>query len=279
MCNPNPNEIGWIRLYRKMTEWRWYGLPNMMAVFIHLLLTANHKDGYSFGVEIKRGQVMTSEDGIMRSIKIKRGALRVCLKKLEETGEIIRSTTNKYSIITICNYDSYQSATESNNQQIAIEQPADEHQPDIKPTSEEHQPATNKNNKNKKNDKNEENERKEESITLQKAKEDFEIFRKAYPGKKRGLDTEFANFKKKHRDWQKVLPLLLPAAQGYAEQTRGKPKEYIKHLQTWINNRCWEIEYSNDNSEQSNGRNQTYRQNGISSAGYGLQMPDGTEYH
>lgn len=90
MCNPNPNEIGWIRLYRKMTEWRWYGLPNMMAVFIHLLLTANHKDGYSFGVEIKRGQVMTSEDGIMRSIKIKRGALRVCLKKLEETGEIIR---------------------------------------------------------------------------------------------------------------------------------------------------------------------------------------------
>lgn len=74
MCTPNQIvDVGWIRLYRKMTEWHWYGLPNMMAVFIHLLLTANHKDGYSFGVEIKRGQVLTSEDGIMRSIRIKRG--------------------------------------------------------------------------------------------------------------------------------------------------------------------------------------------------------------
>lgn len=273
MCNPNPNEIGWIRLYRKMTEWRWYGLPNIMAIFIHLLLTANHKDGYSFGVEIKRGQVMTSEEGIMRSIKIKRGALRVCLRKLEETGEIIRDTTNKYSIITICNYDSYQSTTESNSQQNTIKQSTDKHQPDISPASEEHQPATNKNNKNKKNDKNE----KEESITHQKAKEDFELFRKLYPGKKRGLDTEFANFKKKHGDWQAVLPLLLPAAQSYVEQTRGKPKEYIKHLQTWINNRCWEIEYGNDNSRQSNGRNQTYRQNGISQAEYGIEVPRGPE--
>lgn len=275
MCNTNQTELGWIRLYRKMTEWRWYGLPNMMAVFIHLLLTANHKDGYSFGVEIKRGQVLTSEDGIMRSIRIKRGALRGCLEKLELSGEIIRNSTNRYSLITVCNYDSYQGGIESNNQQTDIYQPSTIQQDNIQHTSGEHPTATNNKNKKKKNDKNERKEEDEkESITLQTAKEIFDEFRKAYPGKKRGLDTEFMNFKKKHKDWQSVITILLPAALAYAEQTKNTPKEYIKHLQTWINQRCWETEY-----DTSDDRNRTYRQNGISQAGYGLRMPDGTEYH
>ena len=41
-------------------------------------------------------------------------------------------------------------------------------------------------------------EEEKESKTLQKAKEDFDAFRKAYPGTKRGLTTEFENFKRKH---------------------------------------------------------------------------------
>lgn len=278
MCNSNSNELGWIRLYRKMTEWRWYGLPNMMAVFIHLLLTANHRDGYSFGVEIKRGQVLTSEDGIMRSIRIKRGALRVCLKKLEETGEIVRSVTNKYSIITICNYDSYQSNADVNSQQIAIEPSTSEQQTEIEQTADEHQSATNKNNKNIKNETNEK--RKEDgNASLQKAKEEFEAFRKVYPGRKRGLDTEFANFRKKHKDWREVLPLLLPAAQAYAEQARGTSQKYIKHLQTWINNRAWETDYELSPIQRADEINRTYQRHGISPAGYGCKAADGTEYH
>lgn len=277
MRNPNPNDFGWIRLYRKMTEWQWYGVPNMMAVFIHLLLMANHNDDSYRGIEVKRGQVLTSEDCIMRSIQIKRGALRVCLKRLEKTGEIIRKSTNKYSIITLCNYDYYQNATEYNNLQKTNKQTTSNHQTDKESTAYVHQPIAD--NIDKDNTKMKGiSEKKDDGMTLQKAKTDFEVFRKAYPGKKRGLNTEFANFKTKHRDWREVIPLLLHAAQVYTEHTRGKPK-YIKHLQTWINNRCWEIEYSNDNLKQSNGRNQTYRQNGISSTGYGVQTPDGTEYH
>lgn len=142
MCNPNQTmDMGWIRLHRKMTDWRYYGLPNMMAVFIHLLLTANHKDGYSFGVEIKRGQVLTSEDGIMRSIRIKRGALRGCLSKLEKSGEIIRNATNHYSLITICNYDSYQGGMENDDQQTDIKQPSNEQQ-DNKDVNEDNGKAT-----------------------------------------------------------------------------------------------------------------------------------------
>ena len=75
----------------------------------------------------------------------------------------------------------------------------------------------------------------------------FETFRKAYKGTKRGLNTEFTNFKKKHKDWREVLPLLLPAYQHQQElREQGKatgcfvPQE--KNLQTYLNQRCWEEE-------------------------------------
>ena len=285
MSNPSQSEIGWIRLYRKMTEWRWYGVPNMMAVFIHLLLTANHKDGYCYGFEVKRGQVLTSQAKIMERIDIKRGALRECLDKLVASGEIVIVTTNKHSLITICNYDSYQGGEESYNQQTASQQPTNRHQAEPQTIPQTDTPtATNNNNKNKKNGKNEKNEKMEEegkeSLTLQKAKDDFDVFRKAYPGSKRGLGTEFENFRRKHKDWREVLPLLLPAAKAYAEQTRtrGTPKEYIKHLQTWINNRCWETEYQPENNS-NNGNIRPYQSNGISSAGKGLMLPNGDEIH
>ena len=36
----------------------------------------------------------------------------------------------------------------------------------------------------------------------------FENFRNFYPGKKRGLSTEYENYKKKHPDWQPIILLL-----------------------------------------------------------------------
>ena len=35
---------GWIKLYRKITEWEWYTVPSMAHLFIHLLFLANQKD-------------------------------------------------------------------------------------------------------------------------------------------------------------------------------------------------------------------------------------------
>ena len=75
----------------------------------------------------------------------------------------------------------------------------------------------------------------------------FEEFRKCYPGVKRGLSTEFENFKKKHSDWATVLPTLsaLLEIQKKIRQTKANNSEFVpewKNLQTWINQRCWEEE-------------------------------------
>jgi len=75
----------------------------------------------------------------------------------------------------------------------------------------------------------------------------FEVFRKSYPGSTRGLDTEFENLKKKHKDWRVIVPLLSEklryqiSAREEKKQAGGFIPEW-KNLQTWINQRCWEEE-------------------------------------
>jgi hypothetical protein len=85
-----------------------------------------------------------------------------------------------------------------------------------------------------------------EMNTNMNTKDFFEIFRKEYKGSKKGLETEYKNFKK-HNDYKEVLPLLLPALEN---QIKWKKIELEidnftaqwKNLQTWVNQRCWEDE-------------------------------------
>ncbi len=81
----------------------------------------------------------------------------------------------------------------------------------------------------------------------------FDEFRKLYPGTKRGLQTEFKNFVKKHKDWRDILPLLKQRLeyQIQARRVRAERKLFVpewKNLQTWINQRCWEDKINIDSS-------------------------------
>lgn len=75
----------------------------------------------------------------------------------------------------------------------------------------------------------------------------FDEFRRAYRGTKRGLRTEFENFRKKHKDWRDVLVHLLADYQRQvqvldANKAAGAFVPQPKNLQTYINQRCWEEE-------------------------------------
>lgn len=75
----------------------------------------------------------------------------------------------------------------------------------------------------------------------------FDNFRKQYPGTKLGNETEFSNFKKKHKDFLAVIPNLETAIKNqikHKEQlkSQGKFVPEWKNLSTWINQRCWEEE-------------------------------------
>jgi DNA-binding transcriptional regulator YhcF (GntR family) len=108
---------GWIKLHRKFLDWEWFKVDDMVKLFIYLLIAANFEEKKWRGITIKRGQILTGINSLNEATKISHQTLRTCLKRLENTGEITSKSTNKYTIITICNYDSYQELKDATNKQ------------------------------------------------------------------------------------------------------------------------------------------------------------------
>jgi hypothetical protein len=122
----------------------------MVHLFIYLLLNANHEDGNWRGIVIKRGQILTGLNSLNKNTGITIRTLRTCLDRLQNTKEIDRQTTNKYSLITICNYESYQCNGLSSDKQSDKRVTSNRQATDKQPT-------TNNNNKEEKELKNENN--------------------------------------------------------------------------------------------------------------------------
>jgi hypothetical protein len=112
---------GWIKIFRELLQWEWFEKAEMVQLFIYLLLKVNCEDKQWQGIVIKRGQVVTSNSTIRRELKLSEQQIRTCIKRLISTGEITCQSTNRYIIITICNYDKYQEnkmyINEQNNEQ------------------------------------------------------------------------------------------------------------------------------------------------------------------
>lgn len=108
---------GWVTLHRKFLQWEWFDKPEMVQLFIWLLLNANYADKKWQGKVIKRGQLLTTTPKIMEALRFTERQTRTCISRLKSTGEVSVKTTNKYSIITICNYDRYQVDNFSNDGQ------------------------------------------------------------------------------------------------------------------------------------------------------------------
>ena len=98
---------GWIKSHRRFQKWEWYSTPNMFHLFHHLLYNASHKDCKWKGIDLKRGQAITGLNSLHKNTGISVRSLRTCINRLKSTGEITVKTTNRHSIITICNYDLY----------------------------------------------------------------------------------------------------------------------------------------------------------------------------
>lgn len=108
---------GWLKIFRKLTEWEWYNHSEMVHLFIHLLLKASPTDKVWQGIKIGRGQLITGRQKLCADTGISERTIRTCLARLVSSGEISIKTTNKYSVITICKYADYQRQEEQTDQQ------------------------------------------------------------------------------------------------------------------------------------------------------------------
>jgi transcriptional regulator with PAS, ATPase and Fis domain len=99
---------GYIKLHRRIMDWEWYKDSNTKNIFIHLLLNACYDSCRFMGQSVDRGEYITSLSRISNDLNIPIRQVRTSIKRLKQTGEIDTLTTNKYTKVTICNYESYQ---------------------------------------------------------------------------------------------------------------------------------------------------------------------------
>ena len=99
---------GFITLHRKLLDWEWYNDINTKTLFIHCLLKANWEEKKWKGILIERGTFITSFQCLSEETNLSVKQVRLCISKLENTKEIVKKGTNKYTLLTIVKYDEYQ---------------------------------------------------------------------------------------------------------------------------------------------------------------------------
>ena len=107
---------GWIKIYRSLLYWEWADVPEMVALWVRLIIRATHEDSQWHGVTISRGQLVTTTTKLAAESGLSPQQVRTCLDRLKASNQINTQTTNKYTIITICKYEAYQE-TETTEQQ------------------------------------------------------------------------------------------------------------------------------------------------------------------
>lgn len=101
-------DITWIKIYRKFLKWEWYDDINACRLFIHILLKANYKDQKWHGEMVKRGSFVTSYQHLSKETGLTIKKTRIALTKLIETGEVAKLSTSQFTVISVNNYDKYQ---------------------------------------------------------------------------------------------------------------------------------------------------------------------------
>lgn len=114
------DRVGYIKLHRRMLDWEWKTKPLTLALFIHLLKSASYRENNWRGISLNKGQLVTGRRKLSDETGLSERQIRTALNHLKSTNEVTIKATKEYSIITIVNWDLYQSS----DQQTANERPS-----------------------------------------------------------------------------------------------------------------------------------------------------------
>lgn len=213
-----------IKLHRKMVDWERYTDHKVMILFLHLLLTVNHKDKKWRWNIIPKWSTIKTLATLSEELGLSVMSIRTCIKKLKSTWELTQSKIGRYGLITIVKYGEYQDINTNINTEVT-----------------QYQHDTNTEVTPNNNDKNIKNEKNKEKIY----KKDFLEFRDKYPVKKwKAKAYEAWNKKKSKPDIQTIAQKIQDMMDEY--EYKNRLKEFVaeyKHPTTWINQECRDDEY------------------------------------
>ncbi len=127
---------GFVKLYRKTLESSIFENPNLFKTFMWCLMKATYKDRKTMvglqEVKLSRGQFVTGRKAASVELNFKEASAWKYLKTLEKMQVISLKSNNKFTIVTIDNWEDYQAETEMSNNKVT----ADEQQNNNKITTE-----------------------------------------------------------------------------------------------------------------------------------------------
>lgn len=109
---------GWIKLHRSLSEhWLWdFKSPEKAMAWVDLLMMARHSEGQIMlkgrVVKLGRSQIGVSQISLQKRWKWSQNKVKRFLKLLENEGMCNLETNDLTTIITICNFDSYQAGSQ-----------------------------------------------------------------------------------------------------------------------------------------------------------------------
>jgi len=116
---------GYIKYWRKIKEWSWYKDSNTKSLFLHLVAEANHKPFTFMGHSVERGQIACGRRQLSIDTGLSEQSVRTSIERLKSTSDITSKSTSNFSIISIVNYDQYQSkSTSKTTSKHTLAQPA-----------------------------------------------------------------------------------------------------------------------------------------------------------
>lgn len=223
---------GWIKIHRKFETWEWRAKPEMVSLFLHMLTCANYSAAPWQGIVIERGQSVFGRQEWAKKLGISEQKLRTCIERLKSTNEITIESTNRFTIITIVNYEEYQKdETEITNEKEKNQQTNNQ------------QLTTSK----------EEKEYKKVSKYIgdsEKVENYFTDWYEQYP-RKDGSKTTARKRYISALESGATARELWDGLQNYIAHCEGNrtEKKYIAHAATFLHQRRWEAEYGDDGFE------------------------------
>ena len=109
--------MGYIKLDRGLKNWEWKDKPNMVALWIEILLQANYYDSKWHGKVYEAGSFPTSIAKLSTSTGLTAQQIRTCLNRLKSTNEITIESTSHGTKICVTKWADYQCCGDDNNKQ------------------------------------------------------------------------------------------------------------------------------------------------------------------
>jgi len=148
-------DYGWVKFYRRTMRSAVWAKPELLKLWSLCLLKANHKmvwvpiEGLRKPAKVLPGQFITGrfqlhKDYYRRHKRTAKspGTVWRWLQTLRDMENLTLEMNNRFTMVTICNWEKYQSPPDKNGQ-------ANEQQMNNRCTTDEQQARTNKNDKNK----------------------------------------------------------------------------------------------------------------------------------